>query len=502
MHGDGERGFFGCLHLAHQRAGRAVRFRLVKRFRKGLFAVAAKAAQLRLERFVQQRIAGGHIVVFDFSVFVQFQLCQGLAHRQEAFVCCGGALDGFLVAWAGHLAARHAGNEHRADMLCAIFAVKCRIDVQKRFAGLLGKPYDQLVAEARPRRGEALFGAGVLRAGAVGVLKIFALNVPVIAGDAADHAVCCAGDDGGVQRVVQIAVRAHLGKPPALAQMRRNGAADGENALFAKRFGLRKRKMVGNVVVQKARHVLRVLQIALPKALGFVVGELFAQKVLALAVVVHAAVCPDDKVFAPFALQVLQRQAVALLPVFGGKHQHLVAAPVVKAEAVRHNVVHVHIARLKQLFHVQTLQRIGAHAVLLFPEAVFYKVLPGGGEQVERIAQLLHQALVFCGVFAHGAVHLLPFAESFAQLARKLYAHPCGACVHLADDTVHHFDRLRNGAAHHGACDLLHFRGGGRQCKGPLTCAVALEIVPGGTAGLVVGQPLLQMRDQFSAGLQ
>lgn len=151
------------------------------------------------------------------------------------------------------------------------------------------------------------------------------------------------------------------------------------------------------------------------------------------------------------------------MPVFGGKHQHLVAAPVVKAEAVRHNVVHVHIARLKQLFHVQTLQRIGAHAVLFLPKAVFYKVLPGGGEQVERIAQLLHQTLVFCGVFAHGAVHLLPFAESFAQLARKLYAHPCGACVHLADDTVHHFDRLRNGAAHHGACDLLHFRGGGRQ---------------------------------------
>ena len=95
-------------------------------------------------------------------------------------------------------------------MLCAIFAVKSRVDIQKMFAGLLGEPYDQLVAEARPGRGKALLCAGVLRTGAVGVLKIFALNVPVIAGDPADHAVCCAGDDGGVQRVVQIAVRAHL----------------------------------------------------------------------------------------------------------------------------------------------------------------------------------------------------------------------------------------------------------------------------------------------------
>ena len=86
---------------------------------------------------------------------------------------------------------------------------------------------------------------GVRRTGAVGVLKIFALNVPIIAGDPTDHAVCCAGDNGGVQRVVQIAVRAHLGKPPAFAQMRRYRAADGENALFAKRFGLRKCKITG-----------------------------------------------------------------------------------------------------------------------------------------------------------------------------------------------------------------------------------------------------------------
>lgn len=87
-------------------------------------------------------------------------------------------------------------------MLCAIFAVKFRVDVQKRFGGLLGEPYDQLVAEARPGRGKALLCAGVLRTGAVGILKIFALNVPVIAGDPADHAgLVVAGEDGGVQRV-------------------------------------------------------------------------------------------------------------------------------------------------------------------------------------------------------------------------------------------------------------------------------------------------------------
>ena len=59
-------------------------------------------------------------------------------------------------------------------MLCAIFAVKFRVDVQKRFGGLLGEPYDQLVAEARPGRGKALLCAGVLRTGAVGVLAALA----------------------------------------------------------------------------------------------------------------------------------------------------------------------------------------------------------------------------------------------------------------------------------------------------------------------------------------
>ena len=500
MERDRKAAFFDQLDLADDRAGRAVGFGLVERLLERLFGVAAELDEPLAQRFIQKSVASGIEVVFDLLVLVQLQVGQGTFDRHDTLVQRFDAFDGFLVCCAGHLVLRHAGNEHRLNGPGLKIGVKRRVQFQQILLRALAHPDGHLIPEMRPGGREAFLCPAVYRAGAIGQLEVFPLDPVIIPGNLLHHMLCGTGDHHSVHRVMQVAVGADLAQPPALAQVRGDASAECRDPLLSGCGMPGKFQMIPDVIQQKPRHVLGILQIALPEAVLLLLRKAFFQQVLPLFVAAHMGFCPYHEVVPFLSLQVLHGQAVAFLTVFGGQHQYLIAAGVIKADAVRDDVVDLRIPCLEQAADIQTLQRIGAPAVLLFPQPVLDKVLTGRLQHMEGLPDLFHQALVFGGVVFHGLFRLHPLVKGFAQLTRQLDVYKDGAFPHFPDDGIHDLDGLGNGTANHRAGDLLHFRRGGGQHPGLLFAAVATEIISGGGAGLVIGHALFQKRDQLVTG--
>ena len=77
-----------------------------------------------------------------------------------------------------------------------------------------------------------------------------------------------------------------------------------------------KSQMTADIVQHKAGDILGILQIALHKPVAVLDAKGFFQQILAFAVVLYVVFCVNDKVVPPCTLQILQRQAVALLTIF------------------------------------------------------------------------------------------------------------------------------------------------------------------------------------------
>ena len=505
VHRHTQAGFLVQLYLAHNRSRGTIRLGLAERLRpgKGFLAIPAEGLQAGTQGLVQQLVAGRLVIVCNLAgLFVQRQGGQGLLDYQQAVVQRLGALDGFLVGGARYLVLRHPGYKDRLDGCYIKLTVKGGVPLQQIVLGTLAQPLDQFIPEVGPRGGEALAGTAVHRTAAVRLLQIGSLDAMVVAGDLLYHPLGGTGDDRRVQSVVQVSVRPHLGQPPPFAQMTGHAAGQRHHPLLAGSRVIGKGQMVPDIVQQKAGHVLGILQIALFEAGLFFFAQRFPQKIFLLAVVAYLGLGPYDELLPALSLQILQRQTVALLAVFGSQNQHLVAAGIVEADAVRDNVVHLGIARLKQMLGGNVLQRIGTAVVLLLPEPVFDQILPGGLQQMEGLPDLLHQPLVLGGVLFHGLFGLAALFQRAAQFPGQLQMQPYRRLPHLPDDGIYHLDGLGNSPAHHRAGDVLQFRRRCGQFGRLFGVVVGVEIQTGLGACLVVGQPLEQPGVQHPTGFQ
>ena len=150
--------------------------------------------------------------------------------------------------------------------------------------------------------------------------------------------------------MVTVAVLTHLAYPPTLAHIIRNCAIDRRDTLFAAR-GRRKKEVVVYVIEHEAGHKLCILQIALLPVVLLLRRQRLLQQQLSLPKIADTVVHPYDKVIAPLPGEVLQRQPVALVAVLLCEHEHLVPVPVVKADAVRDNVVDLRIIGVEEPFN-------------------------------------------------------------------------------------------------------------------------------------------------------
>ena len=152
----------------------------------------------------------------------------------------------------------------------------------------------------------------------------------------------------------------------------------------------------------------------------------------------------------------MQRQTVSLLTVLRCQHQHLICAAVIKAYAIGDNVVYLGIAGdCNNLVQLQRLYRIRTAPVLLFPQTIFYKVLPGNGASRKKLIQLFHQAFIFRTVIPHRLVQLAALLEVLIHLSCQLQMDTDRTFALLADDRIDDLDCLCHCTAHHRACNIL-----------------------------------------------
>ena len=154
--------------------------------------------------------------------------------------------------------------------------------------------------------------------------------------------------------------------------------------------------------------------------------------------------------------EILVGQAVPLLPVFAGQHQNLVLIAVVKAAAVRDDVIHIRIARLEQAGYVEVLAGIQAHAVLLPVQLELYDVQAGG------VVSLIFRDLILCPLVGRAVIiltlfHLAALIEGPAHFTGQLDAHHIRRAVG-ADYRVDDLDGLGYRSADHRVRNLIHIR--------------------------------------------
>ena len=106
------------LHLIDYRSQHAVLFRLVERLSKCFLPISVKLLQPFPQCFVQQAVAGGVIIILDFSIFIQLQVGQRCLDNRvpRQFP----AADRLFMGRAAHFPIWHPGDEHRADDLLRV----------------------------------------------------------------------------------------------------------------------------------------------------------------------------------------------------------------------------------------------------------------------------------------------------------------------------------------------------------------------------------------------
>ena len=309
MDGDIQGAFLAYLYFADYRAGSAVAFRLVERLGKGFLRVSAVFYKLRFQRLVQQSVAFGLVVAVNTAGLIQLQLGERPFCDNKTLGLRGGTAYRLLVRGAGDLALRHTGDEQRAQRHLRV-AVEGQADTVEVFRRVIAQAALKLFPKLRPGVGEAVDDLARFRVNLNGVVFM----PLVITAYLLNHTVRRAGDDERVHRVVQVAVCADLAKSPALAKIRRHRAVDRRDPLFPL-FRGGKLQIIVQIIQHEAGHGPGILQIALDKLVEVCIGYCFLQQIGPFFIIAHAAVDPYDEVITPFARQVLQGQAVALVAV-------------------------------------------------------------------------------------------------------------------------------------------------------------------------------------------
>ena len=331
-------------------------------------------------------------------------------------------------------------------------------------------------------------------------LAVFALPEGGVAGKLLDHAVGGTGDDHRVHRVVQVSVLPDLRYAPALAHIGSHRAVYRGNPLFPALVRGGKFQVIPYIIEQKAGHGLGVLQIPFFEILLILRGKALFQQQPFLPLISDGAVHPNNKVLSPLPGQILQGQAVSLVPVLLRQHQHLVFIAVVKAEAVRHNVVHLGIVGREKPGKRHLFLGIGTDAALLLIQLQLDQILACGVRLAVFVSDPLHGPLIFGPVFIHLLFQLLPLGKVFCHLSGQLDIDRGGACPLFADNGVDHLDGLGDGAKHNRACDLVLIIRQRGQCKAFFSAFMAPEIIARGGTGLIIIHSLFQIGDQPVAG--
>ena len=230
------------------------------------------------------------------------------------------------------------------------------------------------------RRVQDLTGIGVGEAFA----QVFQFARSGVVRQPFDHRMAAGGDDGGVERMVAVAIFADFQQAPTRAQ--EGGQLPVDHHTTARIAVAGQLQVLFDIVLEKLADVAGVVQVAVFERLGFVGAVVLAQQAAALGLPVgFVALHPGDEVAPPItefatckAGQVFVGGAVALVLVLAGEDQHLVVLAVVVAAGVGQGVVHLHIGRVfDNPVQVQRLQRIGAFAMLFPVQQPFFELGAG-----------------------------------------------------------------------------------------------------------------------------
>ena len=462
-----------------------------------------------LEGLVKQAVVSGVVIAEDLTVFVQLEVGEG--GFDDGMSGHFGAADGLLVGGAGDLAPGHLGDKDGTDGFRIVVAGEpCRPDLGVRVGGEAGQ---QFFPEAGPGFGEGrgIFGVKGVPAQKFPGLRVHILSLDLlpqlpplgVAGDPLDHAVCGDGHHCGVHGVVQVAVVPVFPQAQPFAHIVGDGAVDGPHRPLGRGGG--EEQAVVEQVVDGAGDVLGVHQIALFEAGAVFLAEGTLEEFLALAVVADMALHQGDKIFRPLGVggQVFQGKAVALLPVFGGTDQDLVPVTVVEGDAVRNDVVHVHITGFKEPCAVQLGAGIEADAVLLPIELELDQILTGGPGALDGF-DLLHEGLICLLIFLILLVDLMPLFKVVFHFPGQFDGDALGGAV-STDNGVEDLGGLGDGAQNHGIVDgiqpaaLPQLRAEGDGFSALDTEVAPVVAINGGAGGVVIFA-LFQMGDELLHG--
>ncbi len=369
---------------------------------EGLLADPAELLQPGFQGLIKQQVTFRMVISLDLSVLRQLEIGQRPFHHDKPILQGLGPLDGLLMGRTSDLPPGHPGDENGLDAVHFLrVAVQRQMELGEDLRRILTRAGLQLLAELGPGIGELpdhLAGLRVHRQAARLALNIAPLPKNSVSPHLLDHSIRSAGNDQGIHRVVEVAIRPHLGNAPALAHVSSHGTVDRSDLLLVLGRG-RKGKVVLQIILQEHGHGLRVLKVALPEPGPLLLGDGLFQQEATLPMVLHMGVDPHHKVVLPLAAQVFHGQAVALVSVFLGQDQHLVFVAVVIADAVGHDVVHFRIVLLKKAFRGNGLAGVSAPPILLLPKFELDQVEPSGVVFSELRANPLHPALVLRPVF-------------------------------------------------------------------------------------------------------
>ena len=303
-----------------------------------------------------------------------------------------------------------------------------------------------------------------------------------------------ARDDGGVYGMMDVAVLSHLAYPPSAAQRRRHHPFDRHGALCA-HLALRK----SEVLVYEPEHEAAYIPSVVERArFSLVFVDLFPQQICLLfrVVGVHHAHVVEKSVPPICREQPFKGSPAPLFSVLLCLDQHLVVESVVKAPAVREDVIHLDIAAFIQPALVDARARIRTFPALFLVQFVYINPFLRGGVSVffsyavaDRVVPLFVLALLLFDLF--------PLLCGIAHVSGKLDIHGKRRAV-FSDDGVEHLYGLRHSTSHNGRGDVVRLVGERVpfQQIAPLGLPCRVDVKPLRSARLVIARARPQMRDE------